>query len=60
MTPPAPTDPVKVSDRPSAGPVESEATGLPGLKTWSGVYWLVAGCLVAWIVLLAALPEIFP
>jgi len=41
------------------GPTESETTGLPGFDSWRKVYWFVAGCLVLWIGLLAALPALF-
>jgi hypothetical protein len=32
-----------------------ELTGLPGLRTWRGVYLLVFGCFVLWVALLLAL-----
>ena len=31
---------------------ESEATGLPGFDTWRGVYLVVLGGFVLWVVLL--------
>lgn len=40
-------------------PPADDETGLPGLTTWPRVYWLVAGSLVLWVVLLAALSEYF-
>jgi hypothetical protein len=32
-----------------------EATGLPGLRTWRGVYLFVFGCFILWVLLLLAL-----
>jgi hypothetical protein len=32
---------------------EASAPGLPGFRTWRGVYLLVLGCFVALVVLLA-------
>jgi hypothetical protein len=37
----------------------SEATGLPWLHTWRGIYVFVIGCFVLWVVLLFALTKIF-
>ena len=34
-------------------------TGLPGLRTWRGVYFAVGGVLVAWVALLTALTRLF-
>ena len=45
----------------NAGPVElpsdakDEFTGLPGLRTWRGVYLFVFGCFVLWVALLLIL-----
>jgi hypothetical protein len=39
---------------------ESETTGLPGLRSWRGVYLLVLGVLVLWIGLLTALTRMYP
>jgi hypothetical protein len=50
---PAPPDPPKDS-------IDNEATGLPGFKTWRGVYLFVLGTFVAWVVLLALLTGLFP
>ena len=36
-----------------------ELTGLPGLRTWRGVYVFVFGCFVLWVALLFALTRIF-
>lgn len=34
---------------------QAERTGLPGLRTWRGVYLFVFGCFVLWVLLLLAL-----
>ena len=46
---------------PSGPPLEGkeEATGLPWLRTWRGVYLLVLGSFVLWVVLLLALTVIY-
>ncbi len=38
---------------------ESETTGLPGLRTWRAVYWLVAGVFAAVVGLLTMLSRMF-
>jgi hypothetical protein len=38
---------------------ESNATGLPWLRTWPGVYLFVLGSFLLWIVLLVALTDLF-
>ena len=38
---------------------EGSETGLPGFRTWRGVYLLVLGVLVIWIGLLAALTRMY-
>ncbi len=45
------------ADIPPAAPVEDrdEATGLPGLATWRGVYLFVFGSFILWVLLLLAL-----
>jgi hypothetical protein len=45
-------------DAPADG--EDEATGLPGVHTWRGVYALVFGCFILWVLLLLALTVSFP
>jgi hypothetical protein len=49
------------ADRPpgDAGDPGDEATGLPWPRTWAGVYVLVTGCFVAWVVLLVVLELVF-
>jgi hypothetical protein len=39
--------------------VDGEGTGLPGFRTWRGVYLFVFGTFVVWVVLLALLAGIF-
>ena len=41
-------------------PPDDEGTGLPGLRTWCGVYLFVAIVFVAWVVVLTALDWVFP
>jgi hypothetical protein len=41
-----------------AAPDDAE-TGFPGLRTWSGVYWLVIGVFIVWVALLTTLTMIF-
>jgi hypothetical protein len=36
-----------------------ELTGLPGLRTWRGVYIFVFGCFILWVVLLVALTVLY-
>ena len=36
-----------------------EATGLPGLRTWRGVYLFVLGCFIVWVGLLTLLTRMF-
>jgi len=38
---------------------EQEPTGLPGLRTWKAVYWLVAGFFALILVLLIVLTRKF-
>jgi hypothetical protein len=40
-------------------PPDDERTGLPGLRSWGRVYWLVFWIFVAWVALLAALTRIY-
>jgi hypothetical protein len=40
-------------------PSDDDATGLPGLSTWGGVYLFVFGVFVLWVVLLTSLSMIF-
>ena len=36
-----------------------DVTGLPGLRTWRGVYLFVFGCFILWVLLLLALTMSF-
>lgn len=36
-----------------------DSPGLPFFRTWRGVYWFVAACFAAYVILLAALPRVF-
>jgi len=38
---------------------KDELTGLPGLRTWRGVYIFVFGCFILWVALLLALTVSF-
>jgi hypothetical protein len=53
-----PTAPKIERDTPPEA-AESEATGLPGLRTWCAVYWLVAGVFAVVVGLLTALTRMF-
>jgi len=37
----------------AAGANETDPTGLPGVRTWRGVYVVVLGVFVLWVALLA-------
>jgi hypothetical protein len=55
--------PDDTTDQPPAGAAvkdkDDEATGLPWPASWAGVYALVVGCFVAYVVLLVALKRVF-
>lgn len=36
-----------------------EAPGVPGFKTWRGVYWFVFGCFVAFVIGLTILTRYY-
>jgi hypothetical protein len=38
---------------------DDEGTGLPGLRSWGRVYWVVIGVFAAWVALLTALTRAF-
>jgi hypothetical protein len=38
---------------------DDESTGLPGLRSWAGVYWCVLGVLAAWVGFLTVLTRVF-
>ncbi len=53
-----------MTSRPSSDPArenasQDEATGLPLLRTWTGVYLFVLGCFLVWVVALFALTLTF-
>ena len=53
--------PDDTTDQPPAGAAEkdTESTGLPWLESWAGVYALVFGCFVTYVVLLVVLKRAF-
>ena len=40
-------------------PPSDEATGLPGIRTWRTVYWVVLGIFALWVGLLTVLTETY-
>jgi hypothetical protein len=38
---------------------EEEAPGVPGFRTWRGVYWFVVVCFIAIVVALAVFTRVF-
>jgi hypothetical protein len=40
-------------------PPDDKTTGLPGLRSWGAVYWLVMAVFVAWVVLLTVLTRMY-
>jgi hypothetical protein len=58
MNPPAAPD---SSRPPAAGGTagDAEGPGLPGLRTWRGVYLFVLGCFIVWVGLLTLLTRMF-
>ena len=47
-------DPARATGDQTTGADDAkETTGLPGLRTWRGVYTVVLGVFVLWVVLLA-------
>ena len=46
-------------DGPRPSPGGDEATGLPGLRRWRTVYWVVLGIFGLWVVLLTVLTETY-
>jgi hypothetical protein len=41
-------------------PADDEGTGLPGVRTWRGVYLAVVIVFLAWVAVLTALDWAFP
>jgi hypothetical protein len=48
-----------MKDEPQAAPAPDESTGLPGLRRWRTVYWVVLGIFALWVVLLTVLTETY-
>ena len=44
---------------PEQKPPSDEATGLPGVRNWRTVYWIVGGIFVLWVSLLTWLTEAY-
>jgi len=59
MKPQEETAPVEGDPLASSGGNESEATGLPLLKTWPAVYVFVLGSFALWVILLFALSRMY-
>jgi hypothetical protein len=59
MKPAAPLPQPGDSSSPAMGAVDDATTGLPGLRTWTGVYLFVLGVFVVWVMLLTALTLMF-
>jgi hypothetical protein len=57
----SPGDTIGTAGEPPARAADpgDEATGLPWLESWAGVYALVVGCFVTYVVLLVALKRAF-
>jgi len=41
-------------------PSDDDSTGLPWPRSWRGVYGVVLGVFLAWVVLLSLLTRLFP
>ena len=48
-----------MKDSPDPSARDAEDPGLPGLRTWRGVYWFVLGSFVLWVALLIVLTKAF-
>ncbi len=44
---------------PGPDPASDESPGVPGFRTWRGVYWFVFGAFVAVVILLALFSRAF-
>jgi len=44
---------------PSPSDNNDETTGLPGLRSWRTVYWVVLGIFALWVGLLTLLTELY-
>lgn len=45
--------------RPPPSPPDDEAPGVPGFRTWRGVYWFVLGWFAAVVVALTVFARVF-
>ena len=45
----------KIASTETSANGKDDLTGLPGLRTWRGVYIFVFGCFILWVALLLAL-----
>ena len=59
MNPPDKTADPAAPPTDAARPDAEEATGLPWLHTWRGLYWFVLASFIFWVGLLYALSVIF-
>ena len=44
---------------PTPEPENDESPGLPGFRTWRGVYWFVFGCFLAFVLALTLFSRVF-
>jgi hypothetical protein len=56
---PEPTEPLEPSASGLPRAASEESTGLPWPRTWPGVYWVVAGSFVLYVLLLVLLTAKF-
>jgi len=59
MNPPDDQTDASFSTTPGSGDSSDRETGLPWLRTWSGVYLFVFGCFALWVMLLVMLTVIY-
>jgi hypothetical protein len=53
------SSPLQPRDSSKLESTESESTGLPGLRTWRSVYWLVVAIFAVWVFLLLTIERLF-
>lgn len=46
-------------ERPSSPPPADESPGVPGFRSWRGVYWFVFGCFALFVVLLTIFEVVY-
>jgi hypothetical protein len=44
---------------PLSTPPDDESPGVPGFRTWPGVYWFVFGCFVLFVALLTIFSRVY-